>query len=115
MRGTSVIVTVVLATLMACIAGSVIAKEEKTITYTTLDVKQNYEIVRVIAGYTQIETAMMRDPFDVAQQNAWAKLAEQAEGAEADAVVGIRMEFENITQNTVGRLIIYGTAVKYTE
>ena len=38
----------------------------------------------------------------------------QAADLEADAVVGIRMEFENVTRDNVGRLIIYGTAVKYT-
>ena len=99
------------------VAQSVFAKAVPgaDLTYTTLDVKQDYQILQVIGGYSQIESALVQDPFEVAQGNAWRDIMKQAADLEADAVVGIRMEFENISRDTVGRLIVYGTAVKYTE
>jgi len=115
MRAKLFIPTVVLVAVVACVGGTVFAKGEDDTVYTTLDVKQDYEIVQVIAGYAQIEPAMVRDPFEVAQGKAWQQLAEQAAALDADAVVGIRMEFENLTRDTVGRLIVYGTAVKFAE
>jgi len=99
------------------VAHSVFAKAipGADLTYTTLDVKKDYEILQVIGGFSQIQTEIAQDPFAVAQANAWRDIMKQAADLDADAVVGIRMEFENLTRDNVGRLIIYGTAVKYTE
>ncbi len=92
-------------------------KNEKKIIYTTLDVKQNYEIISIIAAPEDIRTTsgFKLGPVEKAYNSAWEKFILAAKNLEADAVVGVRIEIENMNGNIVGRLLIYGTAVKFVE
>ena len=81
------------------------------ITYTTLDVKQNYEVLQVITGYSETTSAPTKDSFLKVYGSAWANLATEANKLKADAVVGIHVEFINNTDNL--SIVAYGTAVKY--
>lgn len=117
MRKTAAVVLLTALTVSSLfVAQSVFAKAipGADLTYTTLDVKQDYEILQVVVGFSQLQTQLAQDPMVAAQGDAWRDIMKQAADLEADAVVGIRMEFENVTRDNVGRLIIYGTAVKYT-
>ena len=90
----------------------VVNKTQTTpITYTTLDVKQDYEVLQVITGYTETTTTPIKDSFLKAYSTAWANLAAEAYKLKANAVVGIHVEFVNSTDNL--RIVVYGTAVKY--
>lgn len=90
---------------------------EKKIIYTTLDVKQNYEIIQIIAAPEDIRTTsgFKFGPVEKAYNSAWEQLALTAQKLEADAVVGVRVELENMNGNIVGRLLIYGTAVRFID
>ncbi len=81
------------------------------ITYTTLDVKQNYDVLQVITGFTETTTSPTKDSFLKAYSTAWANMSTEANKLKADAVVGIHVEFINSVDNL--RIVVYGTAVKY--
>ena len=85
--------------------------KEPTITYTTLDVKQNYEIQQIVTGYSEITTPVNQVSFLNVYTTAWAKLASEAYRLKSDAVIGLHVEFINGTNEM--RIVIYGTAVKY--
>jgi len=89
-------------------------KAEKKIIYTTLDVKQDYEIITIIGTPVDISTSF-GNPVGKAYNAAWEQFMKTAESIGADAVVGIRIEIENINSQIVGRLLMYGTAVKFTD
>lgn len=80
---------------------------------TTLDIKQDYDIIGVVSLQVNIDSELFSDPLDKALEKIWPKFLELAEKAGADAVVGLRFDFENIQAGGVGRLLIYGTAVKF--
>jgi uncharacterized protein YbjQ (UPF0145 family) len=92
-------------------------EQTKKIVYTTLDVKQNYEIIQIIAAAEDIigSSGLKYSAVEKAYNAAWDKLMKTAESVGADAVVGVRVEMENMNAQIVGRLLIYGTAVKYVE
>ena len=98
--------------IVLMLMSSVFAQEKK-IVYTTLDIKQDYNVISIITGFTAVETQLFKDPFEVALKNAWKDFNKKVKSSNADAVVGIRIVFENITKGNAGRLIIYGTAVKF--
>jgi uncharacterized protein YbjQ (UPF0145 family) len=92
-------------------------QETKKIVYTTLDVKQNYEIIQIIAATEDIigASGLRYTAVEKAYNATWEKLMKTAETVGADAVVGVRVEMENMNSEFVGRILIYGTAVKYIE
>lgn len=81
------------------------------ITYTTLDVKQAYDIQQVITGYTETTSTPNKDSFLKAYTAAWTNLSSEAYKLKSDAVIGIHVEFINC-QDAM-RIVVYGTAVKY--
>lgn len=91
--------------------------ETKKIVYTTLDVKNNYEIIQIIAATEDIigSSGLKYSSVEKAYNAAWEKFMKTAETVGANAVVGVRVEMENMNNQIVGRLLIYGTAVKYIE
>ncbi len=88
-------------------------QQQKKIIYTTLDVKQDYEIISVIAALQDIGGTVMGDPVAKAYKSAWEKFEAASKTFGADAVVGVRIELQNTSSAVVGRLMIYGTAVKF--
>ncbi len=110
----SIVITMLLAIIVSVTLIGLVFAQGKKIIYTTLDIKQEYEIISIITGYAQVPTAVFKDPFLKAHKAAWKDFMKTAAAAKADAVVGVRMDFENITKDMVGRLIIYGTAVKFS-
>ncbi|MDX9695189.1 MAG: heavy metal-binding domain-containing protein [Bacteroidales bacterium] len=91
------------------------SQEQKKIIYTTLDVKQNYEIIQIILAQSDITSTFSGSPVVKAYTSAWDQFKKNAESNGADAVVGVRFELENMNAQIVGRLLIYGTAVKFVE
>ena len=89
--------------------------EQKKIIYTTLDIKQNYEIITIIAAPVDITSTISGSPVVKAYKTAWEQINQTAEAIKADAVIGVRIELENMNGQIVGRLLIYGTAVKFVE
>jgi hypothetical protein len=86
-------------------------EKQKNITYTTLDVKNEYEIIRIITGCSDASASLSKDDILKAYSAAWANLATEAYNQKADAVVGIRATFITFESNAI--VIVYGTAVKY--
>ena len=62
-------------------------QQSKNITYTTLDVKHDYEIIHVISGYSEISTATSKDSFLKAYGAAWSNMTTEAMNLKVDAVV----------------------------
>lgn len=93
-------------------ASSLNSEEQKKIIYTTLDVKQNYEVISIIAAPVDISPSF-GDPVAKAYKAAWEQFMKTATSIGADAVVGVRIELQNMNGQIVGRLLIYGTAVKF--
>ena len=91
------------------------AEEQKNIIYTTLDVKQSYEIITIIQAPEDITTTAIGGPVIKALNRAWKEFDKIAKSLDADAVVGVRIEIENMSGSIVGRLLIYGTAVKFKD
>ena len=85
--------------------------KEPSITYTTLDIKQDYQIQQIITGYSETTTLpVKKDSFLNVYSTAWAKRSE-AYRLKSDAVIGIHVEFISGTNEL--RIVVYGTAVKY--
>lgn len=82
------------------------------IIYTTLDLKQDYEIISIIAAPVDI-TPGFGDPVAKAYKSAWEKFEALSKSIGADAVVGVKIELQNMNGNIVGRFMLYGTAVKF--
>lgn len=111
----SIVITMLLAIIVSVTLIGLVFAQGKKIIYTTLDIKQKYTIITVFAGYAKVESAIFKDPFERAYKNAWKDFEKKAETVKADAVIGVRMDFENLTKDNVGRFIIYGTAVKFND
>ncbi len=121
MKKTNIILLIIVGFLtMPCI---VIAKSsddesEKKIIYTTLDIDREYEVLSIIASPEDVRPVSGlrgRGPVERAYEAVWEKFKNAAKEIEADAVVGVRIELENINQQVVGRILIYGTAVRFLE
>ena len=87
-------------------------QQQKKIIYTTLDVKQDYEIISIIAAPVDISPGF-GNPIAKAYKSAWEQFEATSKSIGADAVVGVRIELQNMNSAVVGRLMIYGTAVKF--
>lgn len=92
-------------------AEAVVKPGDKKVVYTTLDIKDEYEVVLLVSVFALLEPGF-GDPLDGALKSVWKDMQKQAEKLGADAVVGIRFELENLEGNNAGRLMMYGTAVK---
>lgn len=88
------------------------AQGEKKIIYTTLDLKQDYEIISIVQSPDDL-TPAMSDPVKKSLKRAWDEFDKAAKALNADAVIGVRIELENMSGQMVGRILIYGTAVKF--
>ena len=85
--------------------------KQKNITYTTLDVKNEYEVIRIITGCSDVTADLSKENILSAYGAAWTNISKEAYNNKADAVVGIHVEFITTTNNVI--IIVYGTAVKY--
>lgn len=81
---------------------------------TTADLKQDYEVVGIVTHYQEMGFGFRGDPLEGALKAGWPRFEERARSIGADAIVGVRFEFENPGDGgkQEGRLLIYGTAVK---
>jgi uncharacterized protein YbjQ (UPF0145 family) len=92
---------------------SFVSAEEKKIVWTTVDLKQDYEILDVITSLRTVTPGMFSDPMEGEFNKACKNLEDQAKKLNADAIIGFRVEIQNITKDTAGRVLVYGTAVKF--
>ncbi|MGD0712109.1 MAG: hypothetical protein ABR968_13130 [Bacteroidales bacterium] len=83
-----------------------------TITYTIIDVKQNYTLPQVITGYSGVTTTPVNQVlFLNVYTTAWAKLANEAYRLKSDVVIGLHVGFINGTNEL--KIVLYSTTVKY--
>jgi hypothetical protein len=76
-------------------------------TMTTGDLKEDYEIVQIVYGYSKssIRGYGIRDSLSIIER--------EAENLGADAVIEIRIEITpGVSEEGKGDILIYGTAVK---
>ena len=95
------------------VCSSLVWAQQKKIIYTTMDLKQDYEILSVIGW---IEDVAGDKPMTNGYSAAWGKIEEQAKKLVADAVIGIHIDIERadmVGVKNIGRVLIYGTAVKF--
>jgi hypothetical protein len=96
-------------------SGTMAAVQEspKKIIYTTADLKIDYEVVGILSHYQEFASFGLKDPLLGAIKKGTEEFEKKSAEAGADAVVGIRYEFANRTEKDEGRLLIYGTVVKF--
>jgi len=85
----------------------------KKITYTTTDFKYEYEIIGICTHYQEFASLSLRDPLVGALKKGMKEFEKKVIKMRGDAVVGLRYNFANRTQKDEGRLLIYGTVVKF--
>lgn len=84
------------------------------ILYTTADLKYEYEIIGVATHYQELGISLtFRDPLEGAIKEGMKRFEKKVIGMGGDAVVGLRYNFANRTVKDEGRLLIYGTVVKF--
>lgn len=115
MKKSYLLIFAVISLFLISASSGINQQETKKIDYTTLDVKQNYEIIQIIAAAEDIigSSGLKYSAVEKAYNATWDKFMKTAETVGADAVVGVRVEIENMNSQFVGRILIYGTAVKY--
>ena len=90
------------------------SQDTKKIIYTTTsDLKTDYEIMTVVTAVQEIKSSFSKDPLEVALGNVWEKFMTQAQNIGADAVIGLRYDVSYMTKDLTGKIILYGTAVKF--
>jgi len=87
--------------------------ESGKITYTTTDLVYHYEIVGVVACYQEFGSLTIKDPLERAIEKGMKKFEKRVIERGGDAVVGLRFNFASRTSKDEGRLLIYGTVVKF--
>ena len=99
---------------MGVVCSSLVWAEQKKIIYTTMDLKQDYEILDLVVWLETITSGSgFGDAMAGGYNTACKRIEEQAKKLGADAVIGYRVDIQNITRETAGRVLIYGTAVKF--
>ena len=84
------------------------------IIYTTADLKYEYEIIGLATHYQELSVSLsFRDPLEGAIKEGMKRFEKKVIEMGGDAVVGLRYNFANRTVKDEGRLLIYGTVVKF--
>jgi len=84
------------------------------IIYTTADLKYEYEIIGLATHYQELSVSLsLRDPLEGAIKEGMKRFEKKVIEMGGDAVVGLRYNFANRTVKDEGRLLIYGTVVKF--
>jgi len=83
------------------------------IIYTTTDFRFEYKIIDICVHYQEFGTLTLKDPLEGAISKGMQSFEKKVIQSGGDAVVGLRFEFANRTQKDEGRLLIYGTVVKF--
>lgn len=81
--------------------------------YTTADIDYEYEILGIVTHYQEFGVLTLRDPLEGAIKSGMGQFEKKAIKMGGDAVVGLRYNFANRTQKDEGRLLIYGTVVRF--
>jgi uncharacterized protein YbjQ (UPF0145 family) len=81
---------------------------------STLDTNYEYDIIDIIAQYQEFKFSFnLRDPLENAIKDGAKKLEERVIKAGGDAVIGLRLQFTSPVGREEGRLLIYGTVIKF--
>jgi uncharacterized protein YbjQ (UPF0145 family) len=80
---------------------------------TTSDIHYEYDIVGLLTHYQEFGTFTLRDPLEGAIKKGTEEFEKKAAKMGGDAVIGLRYEFANRTEKDEGRLLIYGTVIKF--
>ncbi len=84
---------------------------------SAVNAKERYQKVDIIYVTEKVEEGLVANPLGKMIERASTKLQEILGKTGADGVVGLRVEFENVVKTNgevnAGKLIIYGTAVKF--
>jgi len=108
--------SLVLATFAVLLGRSAAAQTDKPerIIVTTCDLSRPYDVIEAVASYQEFKAFSFKgDPLVHALKAANAQLEAAARTAGANAVIGLRIDFENRTEKDEGRLLAYGTIVRF--
>jgi hypothetical protein len=84
------------------------------IVYSTLDSNYEYDIIDMAAQYQEFKFSFsLRDPLENAIKDGAKKLEKKVITAGGDAVIGLRLQFTSPMGKEEGRLLIYGTVIKF--
>lgn len=87
--------------------------ESGSVICSTLDFRYEYEIIGVIFHYQEFGALTLRDPLLSAVNTGLKKFKEKAAKMGGDAVIGLRFLFSNRTQKDEGRVLVYGTVIRF--
>ncbi|MGD2246399.1 MAG: SH3 domain-containing protein [Candidatus Aminicenantes bacterium] len=82
------------------------------ILYTTSDFPYAYDIIGVITHFKDVASTG-RDPFSTALGTGMEEFEIKVMERDADAVVGLRYSLIAPTSNSSGKILIYGTAIRF--
>jgi len=84
------------------------------IVYSTLDTNYEHDIIDIITQYQEFKFSLnLRDPLENALKDGAEKLEKKVIKAGGDAVIGLRLQFTSPVGREEGRLLIYGTVIKF--
>jgi len=82
--------------------------------FTTEDPGKPYEVISIVVSYQQFPSFGVKDPLVAAIQSGYTELEKDLEVANADAIIGLRIEFNSRPmKGEEGRVLLYGTLIKY--
>jgi len=91
-------------------------ESSKDVIITTGDLTKPYEVVDIIMSYQEFpQMSYRQDPLVSCLNAATADLRNRARKAGASAIVSLKFDFENRTEKDEGRLLAYGTLVRFNK
>jgi len=96
---------------MGVVCSSSVWAQEKKIIFTTMDLKQDYEILDLVAWVTSFTTGFLGDNITDVYNGCSREVKNQAIKLGADAVIGVQINLQNVAG--MSTMSIYGTAVKF--
>lgn len=88
-------------------------KNSGKILMTTMDLRYDYEIIDVLVHYQEFGTFTLRDPLANALSKGMQEFEKKAVKQGGEAIIGLRYQFMSRTEKDEGRLLIYGTLIKF--
>ena len=88
-------------------------KETGTVICSTLDFKYEHEIIGELVHYQEFGVLTLKDALESAINKGLKKFKEKAVEMGGDAVIGLRFLFANRTQKDEGRVLVYGTVIRF--
>lgn len=85
----------------------------KKVTYTTVDLPYEYEILGILSQQEDISGFGFKDPLVEALNKAVKNFEKKVIQLNGDAVVGVNIGFTPRTEKDTGKILLYGTVVRF--